>query len=68
MRLIIIGSLNGQIGAASKIAMARGAKVSIVEDIESALQALRAGQGADVIMYALFLPHGWAIASARRDA
>ena len=50
MRLIIIGSLNGQIGAASKIAMARGAKVSIVEDIESALQALRAGQGADVIM------------------
>jgi two-component system response regulator FlrC len=50
MRLIIIGSLNGQIGAASKIAMSRGAKVAIVEDIESALQALRAGQGADVIM------------------
>ncbi len=50
MRLIIIGSLNGQIGAASKIAMARGAKVGIVEDIEAALQALRAGQGADVIM------------------
>jgi DNA-binding NtrC family response regulator len=50
MRLLIIGSLNGQIGAASKIAMARGAKVGHADDIDAALQALRAGQGADLAM------------------
>jgi DNA-binding NtrC family response regulator len=50
MRLIIIGSLNGQIGAASQVAISRGAKVAHAEDIEAALQALRSGQGADLVM------------------
>ena len=50
MRLLIIGSLNGQIGAATKLAMARGAKVAHVADIEGALHALRAGAGADLVM------------------
>lgn len=50
MRLLIVGSLNGQIGAASQIAMARGATVSHVDDIESALTSLRSGQGADLVM------------------
>jgi len=50
MRLLIIGSLNGQFGAASKIAMARGAKVAHAADIEAALHGLRIGQGADLAM------------------
>ena len=50
MRLLIIGSLNGQIGAASKIALSRGAKVTHAGDIEAALLGLRAGQGADLAM------------------
>ena len=50
MRLLIIGSLDGQFGAASKIAMERGAKVSHAPDIEAALAALRSGQGADLVM------------------
>ena len=50
MRLLIIGSLNGQFGAASKIAMDRGAKVAHAADIDAALQALRSGQGADLAM------------------
>ena len=50
MRLLIIGSLNGQIGAASKIAISRGASVSHAADIESALESLRSGQGAEMIM------------------
>ncbi|MGD9536955.1 MAG: sigma-54-dependent transcriptional regulator [Alphaproteobacteria bacterium] len=50
MRLLIIGSLNGQIGAASQIAMARGAKVLHAGDIARALETLRAGRGADLIM------------------
>ena len=50
MRLLIIGAMGGQIGAASQIAVARGAKVSQSNDIESGLNALRKGQGADVVM------------------
>ena len=50
MRLLIIGDLYGQIGAASRIARSRGAKVAHVADIEAAMNALRGGQGADLIM------------------
>lgn len=50
MRLMIIGSLNGQISSAGKIAISRGAKVTHTEDIEQALGALRSGKGADLIM------------------
>lgn len=50
MRLLIVGSLNGQIGAASRMAMDRGAKVAQVPDIDAALHALRNGQGADLVM------------------
>src|SRR5579871_5898627 len=50
MRLLIIGPLSGYISAASKIAIARGAKVAQVDDIERGLVALRAGQGADLVM------------------
>ncbi|MCR9213023.1 MAG: sigma-54 dependent transcriptional regulator [Proteobacteria bacterium] len=56
MRLLIIGSLNGQIGAASQIAMSRGAKVSQVDDIEMALGSLRSGKGADMAMIDVNLP------------
>ena len=50
MRLLIVGPLSGQIGAASQIALARGAKVAHVNDIDGALNALRTGKGADLIM------------------
>ncbi len=50
MRLLIIGELEGQIGAASKIARSRGAKVSQVPDIEGAMIALRGGQGAELVL------------------
>lgn len=50
MRLLIIGDLYGQIGAASAIARSHGAKVAHVADIEAAMNALRNGQGADLIM------------------
>ncbi len=50
MRLLIIGSLEGHITTASKIAMSRGAKVAHVDGIEAALATLRAGRGADLAM------------------
>lgn len=49
MRLLIIGAMDGQIGAASQIAMGRGAKVSLAEDVEQGLEFLRS-QGADLVM------------------
>ena len=50
MRLLIIGSLEGYITEAGKIAMSRGAKVAHARAIEAALEALRSGQGADLVM------------------
>ncbi len=50
MRLLIIGSLDGHITAAGKIAMDRGAKVAHVQSIPSGLTQLRSGQGADLVM------------------
>ena len=50
MRLLIIGSMNGQIGAASKIAIDHGASVSHVQNPSAALELARAGQSADLVM------------------
>ncbi len=58
MRLLIIGRLDGHISLASKIAIARGAKVNQVDDINAGLNALRAGQGAEMIMADIALDIG----------
>ncbi len=50
MRLLIVGTLGGQISAATRIAMNLGAKVAHVDTIEQATAALRAGRGADLLM------------------
>lgn len=50
MRLLIIGSLEGQLSEASKMAMDGGAKVAHAAGIEIALAELRAGKGADLLL------------------
>ncbi len=50
MRLLIVGTLDGHITTAGKIAMDRGAKVTSADTVEAALTALRGGQGADLVM------------------
>lgn len=50
MRLLLIGSMDGQIGAASQIAIKKGGSVAHAEDIGQALEILRNGQSADLIM------------------
>ena len=50
MRLTIIGSLHGNLSQATKIAMDTGAKVTHASTIDTALNDLRNGQGADLIM------------------
>ncbi|GAA0549467.1 DNA-binding NtrC family response regulator [Rhizomicrobium palustre] len=58
MRLLIVGSLSGQIGAATKIAMDRGAKVTHASSIDMALAILRGGSGADLALCDIVLDIG----------
>jgi DNA-binding NtrC family response regulator len=58
MRLLIVGTLDGHISTAGKIALQRGAKVAHAEDIDGALRALRAGQGADLLLVDVALDIG----------
>ncbi|HEY3798035.1 MAG TPA: sigma-54 dependent transcriptional regulator [Caulobacteraceae bacterium] len=50
MRLLVVGRLNGMLSSAVKMAMSTGAKVAHVETCEAATHALRAGQGADLLL------------------
>ncbi|MBT5563570.1 MAG: sigma-54-dependent Fis family transcriptional regulator, partial [Rhodospirillaceae bacterium] len=63
MRLLIIGTLDGQIGGASRIAIDRGAQVTQADDINIGLETLRAGNGADLVMIDVNLDVGSLIAS-----
>ena len=48
-RLLIIGSLSGELGQAARIAVARGAVLAQVEGVTAALEQLR-GAGADLVL------------------
>ena len=50
MRLLIVGTLNGQLTVATKIAMEKGAHVTHAADNSQALAVLRSGRGADLLM------------------
>ena len=50
MRLLVVGRLSGQLATAVRMAMQAGAKVHHVETVGAATAALRAGQGADLLM------------------
>ncbi len=50
MRLLIVGTLRGELITAAKIARDRGAQVAQVDGVENALVHLRAGRGADLLM------------------
>ncbi len=50
MRLLIVGTLKGQLTLATKYAMDKGAAVTHAETIEQALAVLRSGRGADILM------------------
>ncbi len=50
MRLLIVGTLKGQLTLATKLAIEKGATVTHAVDIEQALKVLRSGRGADLLM------------------
>ncbi|MCK5165888.1 MAG: sigma-54-dependent Fis family transcriptional regulator [Rhodospirillaceae bacterium] len=67
MRLLIIGTLDGQVGAASQIALAQGAKVQHVDNVNAGLDHLRAGRGADLILVDVMLDVGALISSLESE-
>ncbi|HYD99915.1 MAG TPA: sigma-54 dependent transcriptional regulator [Alphaproteobacteria bacterium] len=67
MRLLIVGTLAGHLTAAGKIAMGRGAKVAHIDSIAGALNALRSGQGADLVMIDVVLDIAKLIASLKEE-
>jgi DNA-binding NtrC family response regulator len=50
MRLMIVGTLKGQLSTATRIAHERGAAVTQADTIDNALRFLRGGRGADLLM------------------
>src|ERR1700741_2950166 len=50
MRLLIVGTLRGQLTLATKLAMDKGATVTHADDAEIALRVLRSGRGAGLLM------------------
>src|SRR6187399_1417456 len=50
MRLLIVGTLKGQLTTATKIAMENGASVTHAEAVEQAMAVLRGGKGADLLL------------------
>ncbi|MDT3684052.1 MAG: sigma-54 dependent transcriptional regulator [Pseudorhodoplanes sp.] len=50
MRLLIVGTLKGQLTLATKYAIDKGAAVTHATDIAQALAVLRSGKGADLLM------------------
>ena len=56
MRLLIVGSLNGQLTAATRIALDKGASVLHADGLDTALKTLRSGRGADLVMIGVLQP------------
>ena len=50
MRVLIIGSLAGELGQAARIAIARGAKLDQADDADTALHRLRADARVDLVL------------------
>jgi len=50
MRLLIVGTLKGQLTTATKIAMDKGASVTHADRIDTAMAVLRSGKGADLML------------------
>ncbi|NVK35435.1 MAG: sigma-54-dependent Fis family transcriptional regulator [Rhodobacteraceae bacterium] len=67
MRLLIVGTLGGQLTKASQIAMQRGAQVTQAVDVEGALKVLRSGRGADLLMVDVGLDIAYLLAKLQEE-
>ena len=67
MRLLIVGHLEGHIASAGQIATQRGAKVAHIDSIPGAMNALRSGHGADLVMCDVALDIGQLIDNLKSE-
>lgn len=67
MKLLIVGKMEGPLAEAGRLALQRGAKVSHIDGVDSALTALRNGQGADLVMCDVALDIGSLIANLKSE-
>ena len=65
--LLIVGPLDGHISAAGKIALSRGARSPMSNDVDQAMHALRNGQGADLVMFDVALDIRRMVESLKRE-
>lgn len=63
MRVLIIGSLAGELGQAARIAMGRGAKLDQAEETQAALSKLRSSAGVALVMCDIALDFAGLISS-----
>src|ERR1700743_3240554 len=67
MKLLIVGQLEGHIATAGRLAVQKGAKVAHIDSISGALNALRNGQGADLVMCDVTLDVGELIENLKSE-
>jgi DNA-binding NtrC family response regulator len=65
-RLLIVGSLEGELGAAARVAIARGAKLGHAEGVAAGLARLRA-EGADLVLADLRHDVPWLVAALAEE-
>ena len=68
MRVLIIGTLAGQLSAATKIAFDKGAKVLHADNVAAAMDLLRTGRGADLVMVDVHEDIAGLVAAMKRSA
>ena len=68
MRLLIVGTLKGQLTTATKIAMDKGASVTHAQIGRAGARVLRSGRGADLLMVDVALDIRDLVAAARSRA
>jgi hypothetical protein len=66
-RLLIIGSLSGELGQAARIANARGASLAQADGVASGLAHLR-GEGADLVLAEVIHDLPWMLERLARSA
>src|SRR6202451_4546416 len=67
MRLLIVGTLGGQLTTATKIAMDKGATVTHAADVTQAVAVLRSGRGADLLMVDVAIAIGVLVAGLEAE-
>ncbi len=67
MRVLIIGSLAGDLGQAARIAIARGARLDQADDPEAGLERLRSAAGVDLVLIEIVHDVGSFIAALARE-